>query len=65
MLNRKTLIGAAIALAAALLVAVLASPGTGPRPSQAQIGSTGALLIEGLHRDIEHAKMPLHSIPEP
>jgi hypothetical protein len=64
MLNRATVIGCAIALAAALLVAVLVNPAIGPRPSRADFGSS-SISIEHLHGQVDHGKLPIHSIPEP
>ena len=64
MLNRATVIGFAIALAAALLVIVLVSPAIGPRASRADLGSP-AISIEGLHGQIDRSKLPVQPIPEP
>jgi hypothetical protein len=64
MLNRATVIGFAIALAAALLVAVLVSPALGPQPSRAELG-TPSISIERLHGQIDHGKLPIQPIPEP
>jgi hypothetical protein len=62
--NRTTVIGLAIALATALLVVVLVNPATGPRTSRAEFGGT-SISIEGMHRQVDHSKLPVHSIPEP
>ena len=59
-----TAIGLTVALAAALLVAVLVSPTIGPRQSQAGLGST-SISIEQLHGQVDHIKLPIHTVPEP
>jgi hypothetical protein len=64
MLNRATVIGFAIALAAVLLVIVLVSPTIGPRASRADLGSP-SISIEGLHGQIDHSKLPVQPISEP
>jgi negative regulator of sigma E activity len=64
MLNRITLVGLAIAAAVALLVIVLVSPTIGPQASRAEFG-TPSLSIEGLHRQVDHRKLPVQAIPEP
>ena len=64
MLNRTALIGLAIASGAALLAAVLVNPAIGPRVSRADLGST-SMSIEAIHRQVDHTKLPTHSIPEP
>jgi hypothetical protein len=64
MRNRTTVIGLAIAVAAALVVIVLVSPALGPRASRADLGST-PLSIESLHGQVDHGKLPVHAIPEP
>jgi hypothetical protein len=64
MLNRATVIGLAIALATALLVAVLVTPALGPRPSRADLGSP-SISIERLHGQVDHGKLPIQSAPEP
>ena len=64
MLSRATVIGFAIAVAAALLVAVLVTPAVGPRPSRADLASP-SLSIESLHGQVDHGKLPIQPIPEP
>jgi len=64
MLNRTTVVGLAVALAAGLLVIVLVSPGFGPRASHADFGSP-SLSIEDLHGKVDHRTLPVHAIPEP
>jgi hypothetical protein len=64
MLNRATVIGFAVVLAAALLLAVLVSPAFGPRPSRADLASP-SMSIETLHGQVDHGKLPIHPIPEP
>ena len=64
MLNRATLIGVAVVLAAALVVIVLVHPATGPRPSRADLGSP-LIPVEELHRQVDVSKLPVQSIPEP
>jgi len=65
MLNRATLIGLAVALAAAFVVAVLVNPAIGPRVSRAELGNSASISIESLHREVDHNKLPIHSVPEP
>ena len=64
MLNRLTLVGMAIAVGLALLVAVIVNPAIGPRASQADLGST-TVSIEAIHQRLDHTKLPIHSAPEP
>jgi len=64
MLNRATVIGFAIAVAAAFLVAVLVSPAFGPRPPRADLAGA-SLSIESLHGQVDHGKLPIQPIPEP
>jgi hypothetical protein len=64
MLNRATVIGVAITLAAALAVAVLVHPAIGPRASRADLGSP-SISIEDLQRQVDHSKLPIHTAPEP
>jgi hypothetical protein len=64
MLNRATVIGFAIALAAALLVIVLVSPAIGPQASRADFASP-SISIERLHGQVDHGKLPIQPIPEP
>ena len=61
---KPTAIGLTVALAAALTVAVLVTPTIGPRQSQAGLGST-SISIEHLHGQVDHSKLPNHSVPEP
>jgi hypothetical protein len=64
MLNRATLIGVAVVLAAALVVIVLGTPSIGPQASRAGLGSP-SLSVDGLQRQVDVSKLPVHSIPEP
>ena len=64
MLNRATVIGFAIALAAALLVIVLVGPAIGPQASRADLASP-SISIERLHGQVDHGKLPIQPIPEP
>ena len=64
MLNRATVIGAAIAVAAALVVIVLAQSALGPRPSRADPASP-SIPVEELHRQVDPGKLPTQPIPEP
>ncbi len=62
--NRATVIGIAIALAAALAVIVLTYPSLGPQPSRADLASP-AISIENLHQQADHSKLPVQSAPMP
>jgi hypothetical protein len=64
MLNRATVIGITIALAAALIVAVLTHSPMGPRASRAGLADP-SISIEALHGQVDHGKLPVHSIPAP
>jgi hypothetical protein len=64
MLNRATVLGFAIALAAAFAVAAFVSPAISPQASRAELGST-SISIESIHRQVDASKLPIHSIPEP
>jgi hypothetical protein len=64
MLNRVTLVGVAIALGFALLVAAQVNPGIGPPASRADLGSA-SISIEDLHRKVDHTRLPIQSVPEP
>ena len=64
MLNRVTLVGVAIALGFALLVAVQVNSGIGPLASRADLGNT-SISIEDLHRKVDYTRLPIHSVPEP
>ena len=64
MLNRATVIGLVVALAAVLLVVVLVSPAIGPRASHADLASP-SISIERLHGQVDHSKLPIQPIPEP
>jgi hypothetical protein len=64
MLNRATVIGITIALAAALIVAVLTHSPMGPRESQAGLADP-SISIEELHGQVDHGKLPVQAIPEP
>jgi hypothetical protein len=64
MLTRATVLGAVIALAAALFVIVLAQSAIGPRPSRADLASP-SLAVDHLHRQVDPSKLPIQPIPEP
>jgi len=64
MSNRAPLIGLAIAFGTALFMALLVNQGAGPRVSRADLGST-SVSIADLHRKVDHARLPIHSAPDP
>ena len=64
MLNRTTVVGLAVALAAALLVIVLVNSGLGPQVSRADLARP-SISIEKLHGMVDHRALPVHAIPEP
>jgi hypothetical protein len=64
MLNRATFIGAAVALAATLVVIVLVQLTIGPRASRADLASP-SLSVDDLQRQVDASKLPVHAIPAP
>lgn len=64
MLNRTTVIGVVIALAAALVWIVLVQPAIGPQASRADLGSP-SISVDYLHRQVDPHKLPIHAAPEP
>jgi hypothetical protein len=64
MLNRSTVIGVAIALAAVLVGIVLVQPAIGPQASRANLAGPST-PIDNLHRQVDPNKLPIQSAPEP